>query len=175
MYKEEIEEAAQIRRRYVRATRGLREKGYIRSFKSPPSDFSEWLVKVAPDGDLPENKSQHGYDVVAGKRRIQVKSIARAPSNTINGYIIQRKDKDNDLRTGATHYAFVVFDDLMPHAIYLVPENFVRNFPKKQIRRSDLAANGRFRINIDLSAFKVKTTASRQGQSSDFPSVGNCR
>jgi hypothetical protein len=149
-----IEKAASLWQEYARARQALLAEGIVRSFKSPEADFSEWLIAVLFGGRLPSSKSNRGYDVVTSDKRIQVKSIAKASDNK-NGYIIDdQKDRGNNPKTGATHYAFVLFDELIPDSVFLVPEDFVRNFRKKQIKRSDLEKTN-FKIDIDLSVFKV--------------------
>jgi len=149
-----IEKAASLWREYIKARQALLAEEIVRSFKSPEADFSEWLVTVLFDGRLPSSKSNRGYDVVTRDRRIQVKSIAKASDNK-NGYIIDdQKDRGNKPKNGATHYAFVFFDELIPDSVILVPEDFVRNFGKKQMKRSDLEKNN-FKIDVDLSVFKA--------------------
>ena len=127
------------------------EAGFVRSFKAAEADFAEWIVSVVFDGELPASKSHAGYDVLAGDKRIQVKSVAKMPGNP-NGYIIVKRDRGNDRKTGATHYAFVFFDELVPDAVFLVEEAFVREFPKTQIRRPDLEAVNS-ELEVDLTVF----------------------
>lgn len=137
---------------YARAKHALLKAGFIRSYKSTEADFSEWLICFIYGGELPASKSYGGYDVIAGDKRIQVKSIAKMPDNQ-NGYIISKKDRNNNPEIGATHYAFVFYNELIPVSIYLVPENYVRNFPKQQIRMSNLEkANSK----IDMTPFNFE-------------------
>lgn len=151
-HKKEYLHAASLWAGYVSAKLNLLDAGFIRSYKAPETDFAEWIVAITWNGELPDNLSNPAYDVVAGDIRIQVKSIAKMQDNP-NGYIITNKDRDNDPQYGATHYAFVFFDDLIPTEIFLAPESFVRTFKKKQIKRSDLAKVG-FKADVDLSDFK---------------------
>jgi len=148
----QIQKAAGVWAEYVKAKRALLEAGLVRSFKAAEADFAEWLIAVVFDGELPPSKSHAGYDVIAGDRRIQVKSIAKMPDNP-NGYIIGKKDRSNDRETGATHYAFVFFDELIPDTIFLVEEVFVRQFPKKQIKRPHLE-NANSKVEVDLNVFR---------------------
>jgi len=123
---------------YAYAKHGLIDAGLIRSYKAAEADFAEWLVMSVFDGQLPESKSNPGYDVLTQDMRIQVKSVSKMPSNP-HGYIVSEKDRKNDRNIGATHYAFVFFNKLIPDVIYLVDEEFVRIFPsKREIKRSDL-------------------------------------
>lgn len=147
-----IQKAAGVWAEYVKAKRALLEAGLVRSFKAAEADFGEWLVAVLFDGELPPSKSQAGYDVIAGDKRIQVKSIAKMPDNP-NGYIIGKKDRKNDRETGATHYVFVFFDVLIPDAVFLVEEAFVRQFRKKQIKRPDLE-DANSKVEVDLNVFR---------------------
>ncbi len=153
IFEDGILKAVQLWSDYRRAKDALREAGLVRSFKSAESDFSEWLVKTIFTGELPTSQSQESWDVIAGDKRIQVKSVAKAASNP-NGYIVQTKDRQNTAAAGATHYVFVFFNALAPEALYLVPEDFVRNFSKKQIKQSDLSKTT-FKVEIDFSAFSV--------------------
>ena len=147
-----IQKAAGVWAEYVKAKRGLLEAGLIRSFKAAEADFAEWLVVVLFDGELPPSKSHVGYDVIAGNRRIQVKSIAKMPDNP-SGYIIGKKDRSNDRETGATHYVFVFFDELIPDAIFPVKEAFVRQFPKAQIKRPR-REDANSKVEVDLNVFR---------------------
>lgn len=151
MDKQILQKAVSLWLEYVQSRRALLADGYIRSFKKPEADFSEWLVAFLFDGRLPPSKTNPGYDVITDDKRIQVKSVAKAADNK-NGYIIDERDRSNDPRTGATHYAFVFFDELIPSAIFLAPEAFVRNFGSTQIRRSDLEKKD-FKIDVDLNVF----------------------
>ncbi|MBI4739833.1 hypothetical protein HY772_09960 [Candidatus Woesearchaeota archaeon] len=135
---------------YVRAKNNLLKAGIIRSYKSTEGDFSEWLVELIFKGQLPDSKSHIGYDVLAGDKKIQVKSITKMFDNP-NGYGVTRKDRQNNPERGATHYAFVFFEDLVPDAVYLVPEVFVRTFPKEQIKRPDF--EDKYRVDYDLSGY----------------------
>lgn len=104
--KEDIQYAATLWAKYVKAKHDLLDAGFVRSYKVPEADFAEWLVATHWNGELPKNLSNPAYDVIAGDRRIQVKSIAKMPENP-NGYIVTIKDKNNNPEKGATHYAFV--------------------------------------------------------------------
>jgi hypothetical protein len=42
-------------------------------------------------------------------------------------YIVTPRDLANDSVTGATHYAFVFFNDLVPDAVFVLPEDVIRN------------------------------------------------
>jgi hypothetical protein len=137
MVSHEVSAALKLWSGYVLAKRTLLEKGVVRSFRSAEVDLAEWLVAQLFQGVLPPSKTHPCYDVEADNKRIQVRSLCKAPGNK-NGYIIQSKDRTNDPRIGATHYAFVVFDDFVPAAVYLVSEAFVRQWGKTQIKRSDL-------------------------------------
>jgi hypothetical protein len=147
-----IKKTVYPRTEYVKARQALLTEGLVRSFKSPEVDFSERLVAIVFNGELPDSKCNPGYDVIAGDKRIQVKSVAKAPGNK-NGYIIRDKDRANNSKTGATHYAFVFFDELIPTGIFLVPEDFVRQFAGTQIKRHHLEKTS-YRVEIDLDVFK---------------------
>ncbi|MBX3055149.1 MAG: hypothetical protein KF770_01635 [Anaerolineae bacterium] len=148
-----IKETVQLWLEYVRARQALFTKGIVRSFKSPEADFAEHLIASMFKGVLPSNKSNPAYDVIAGDKRIQVKSVAKASDNK-NGYIIKEKDRNNNPQIGATHYAFVFFNELIPTGVFLVPEGFVREFHKTQIKRSDLEKSD-CKVDVDLSIFKM--------------------
>ena len=122
---------------YVRAKKALLKAGVVRSFKAPEADFAEWLVANLLSGSLPASKSHRFYDVLAEGKRIQVKSVCKAPGNP-NGYIVNTKDRSNEATAGASHYAFVFFSDLVPDAAFLVPEDVVRLWGRTQIRRPDV-------------------------------------
>lgn len=149
----QIQRAARLWRNYTSAKRALLDGGFIRSFRATEADFAEWLVAWVLDGELPDSKSHPGYDVIAGNMRIQVKSVNKMPGNP-NGYIIRKRDRQNDAQMGATHYAFVWFEELVPDVVFLVPEAFVREFPKTQIKRPDLE-KADCEINANLSVFRV--------------------
>jgi len=158
LFEEEIQKVAPLWSKYVRAKRTLLQAKFVRSFKSTEADFAEWLVATLLNGKLACSKSHADYDVDAEGKRIQVKSVTKMPGNP-NGYIIKPRDKRNNPTTGATHYAFVFFDELIPEAIFVVPESFVRNFNKSQIKRRDLDKTD-FVIVVDLSAFKTAVSMS---------------
>lgn len=122
---------------YVASKRALLEAGVVRSFKQPEADFAEWLVASLLSGSLPSSKSNPFCDVVAPGKRVQVKSICKAPGNP-NGYIISAKDRSNDAITGASHYAFVFFNDLVLDAAFMIPESVVRLCARSQVRRVDI-------------------------------------
>jgi hypothetical protein len=150
--RKDFRRAANLWANWVKAKHSLLSAGLIRSYKPPEADFSEWIVATYWKGKLLDNKSFPAYDVVAGDKRIQVKSIAKMPGNP-HGYIVTKKDKKNDPYHGATHYAFVFFTKLIPDEIFLVPESFVRQFSKKEIKRHDLI-NAGYKVDIDLSIFR---------------------
>jgi hypothetical protein len=142
---QELEKARILWQAYIRAKQAMLNAGIIRSYKASEADYAEWLVAKILDGNICENKNNQDYDVVAGEKRIQVKSINKAPGNT-HGYIVSQKDKVN---TGATDYAFVFFCDLMPNSIFLVPASFVINFDKNEIKQKDLI-NAEKSIKLDI-------------------------
>ena len=129
-----MEELIAIWNNYICARQQLMDNNLIRTFNNPVEDFSEWLVAHCMNGQLSINVNQRDYDVETNDKYIQVKSIAKAPNNA-NGYIVTRKDRENEL---ATHYAFVFFDNYSPTAVYFVNVEFVRAFPKSQIKRWNL-------------------------------------
>ncbi|HEX9991210.1 MAG TPA: DUF433 domain-containing protein [Chloroflexia bacterium] len=149
---EEFQRMAQLWSEYVRARLDLQQANFFRSYKSAETDLAEWLVKAIFRGKLVASKSSPDYDVVAGNMRIEVKSINKKAGNR-NGYKIDETDKKNNPDIGATHYAFVCFKDFMPDAIFLVPEGFVRSFPRTRIRRADLERDKEFRVDWDLTSF----------------------
>lgn len=155
---EEFRRMAQLWSEYVRARLDLQQANFLRSYKSAETDLAEWLVKAILQGELASNKSNPGYDVVASDMRIEVKSINKMKGNR-SGYKIDETDKKNSPDTGATHYAFVFFKDFMPDAIFLVPESFVRSFPRPQVRRADLEARSEFRVDAHLMPFKEVVSA----------------
>lgn len=125
---------------YVEAKRALLKSGVLRSFKAPEADLSEWLIATLLTGSLASNKSQPSFDVLAGDKRVQVKSLCKASDNP-NGYIVSARDRSNSGTHGASHYAFVFFDDLELQSAYLVPEDVVRSWNRTQIRQKDLAVH----------------------------------
>ncbi|GIK56546.1 MAG: hypothetical protein HND44_03300 [Chloroflexi bacterium] len=153
MNNQTIKETVQLWLEYVKARQALLTEGIVRSFKSPEADFAEQLIASIFKGVLPSNKSNPAYDVIAGDKRIQVKSVAKTFDNK-NGYIIKEKDRNNNPEIGATHYAFVFFNELIPTGIFLVPESFVREFHKTQIKRSDLEKSD-CKVAVDLSVFNM--------------------
>jgi len=150
--REKIQKASGLWRNYVKAKRALLRSGIARSYKSPEAEFSEWLTETVFNGERMRSQSHPCYDVVAGSKRISVKSICKMPDNQ-NGYIVKNKDRNNRPNDGATHYAFMFFVELIPDALFLVPEHFVRTFNKSQIRRSDLE-NTPYKNDVDLTVFK---------------------
>lgn len=122
---------------YVRAKKALLEANVVRSFKAAEADFAEWLVKTVLNGSIPTNKSNPSFDVRADGKRIQVKSVCKAFGNH-NGYIVSARDRKNDATAGASHYAFVFFSELEPEAVFLVPEDVVRDWGQTQIKRLKL-------------------------------------
>lgn len=122
---------------YVQAKKALLQAGVVRSFKAPEGDFAEWLVANLLRGSLPASKSHPSCDVFAPGKRVQVKSVCKAPGNS-NGYIVSARDRSNDPAAGASHYAFVFFSDLVLDAAFLIPEEVVRLWKRKQIKRPDV-------------------------------------
>lgn len=129
-----MEELIAMWNNYIGARQQLMQNQIIRTFNNPVEDFSEWLVARCLYGHLAINVNQIDYDVETEDKYIQVKSIAKAPHNN-NGYIVTQKDRENEL---ATHYAFVFFDDYVPSSIYIVNVDFVRHYPRSQIKRENL-------------------------------------
>ena len=119
---------------FILARQQLFENKLIRSFNNPVEDFSEWLVAKYCNGKLAQNVNQKDYDVETNGKLIQVKSLAKDPANP-NGYIITNKDRKNQM---ATHYAFVFFDNYFPSTVYFVNVEFVKTFPKSQIKKEHL-------------------------------------
>jgi hypothetical protein len=129
-----MNELIQIWNNYIAARQQLMNNQMIRTFNNPVEDFSEWLVANCLNGQLAINVNQQDYDVETEDKYIQVKSIAKAPNNT-NGYIVTQKDRENEL---ATHYVFVFFDNYIPTNIYIVNVDYVRDYPRSQIKRDNL-------------------------------------
>jgi hypothetical protein len=129
-----MNELIEIWNNYIFARQQLMDNQIIRTFNNPIEDFSEWLVANCLNGHLAINVNQRDYDVQTEDKYIQVKSIAKAPHNN-NGYIVTQNDRENAL---ATHYAFVFFDNYIPTAIYIVNVDYVRDFPRSQIKRVNL-------------------------------------
>jgi hypothetical protein len=129
-----MNELIEIWNNYIAARQQMMDNQIIRTFNNPIEDFSEWLVANCLNGHLAINVNQRDYDVETEDKCIQVKSIAKAPNNN-NGYIVTQKDRENEL---ATHYAFVFFDNYIPTAIYIVNVDYVRDFPRSQIKRVNL-------------------------------------
>ena len=102
----------------------LKELELIRSFKSPPVDFAEFIVAKMLHGTLAEHKNEKGFDVSAKGMKIQVKSIAKSPTNR-KGYSLKDTDKANDI---ATHYAFVYFENLSPRCFFLISTDQLKHF-----------------------------------------------
>jgi hypothetical protein len=137
MSTKEIDAALEHWSGYIRAKNALLEARVVRSFKAPEADFAEWLIANLIGGSLPPNKSHPACDVLAPGKRVQVKSLCKAPGNS-NGYIIGPKDRSNDPATGASHYAFVFFNDFALDAAFLVPEDVVRLWRRTQVKRLDI-------------------------------------
>ena len=137
MSTEEIAAALEHWSGYIRAKNALLEAGVVRSFKAPEADFAEWLIANLIGGSLPTSKSHPSCDVLAPGKRVQVKSVCKAPGNS-NGYIIGAKDRSNDAATGASHYAFVFFNKLALDAAFLIPEDVVRLWDRMQVKRLDV-------------------------------------
>lgn len=137
MSSDEIAEALGHWAQYVTARKNLLSTGVVRSLKASEADFAEWLVATLVGGTLPISQSHRAFDVVAGGQRIQVKSLCKALGNP-NGYIVTPRDLANDSVTGATHYAFVFFNDLVPDAVFVLPEDVIRLWSRTQIKRQDL-------------------------------------
>lgn len=136
--KVEMKRAAELWLVYAKSKQALMDAKLIRSFKAAETDFAEWLVSLILGGQIVEDKCNPGYDVIAGSKRIQVKSLNKASDNR-NGYLIHKvKDRKNDATIGATHYVFVFFKEHMPDIAFLVHEEFVRNFEGEQIKRQHL-------------------------------------
>lgn len=116
MTSDEIAEALSHWAQYVNARKALLSAGVVRSLKASEADLAEWLVAKLVGGTLPISQSHPAFDVAAAGQRIQVKSLCKALGNP-NGYIVTPRDLANDGVTGATHYAFVFFKDLVPDAL----------------------------------------------------------
>ncbi len=152
--KHEFETLAQKWADYVKARRNLEAASFTRSQKAAEAELAEWLVQFVFHGELTPSRSNRGYDIVAGDMRIEVKSINKSADNP-NGYLIRPQDRRNDPATGATHYAFLFFDNFMPDTLYLVPADFVSKFRRRQIKRADLEKEANSKIDIDLTPFYV--------------------
>jgi hypothetical protein len=122
---------------YARAKKALRDAGVVRSLKAAEADFSEWLIARLIGGTLPSSKSHPSCDVIGPGKRVQVKSVCKSADNP-NGYIVSNRDRANDAATGASHFAFVFFNDLAPECAYMLPENIVRLWERRQIKRTDV-------------------------------------
>ncbi len=119
---------------YAAYVKKLRAQSCIRTNRDPRTDFGEWLVATYYKVELPDNPNQKGVDLTVGKRRIQVKTINKAPTTQRQGYIIKSKDKTTD----ATHFAFVFFTDYKTDGFFLCDARFVSKFERKTIKREDL-------------------------------------
>jgi len=123
---------------YVTAREALIEGKRIRSYRSPTTDFAEWIVSKMLNGVICDNKVYPLYDVDVkeSKMKIQVKSIARHYSNH-NGKTLTEKDFDNK---EANYYAFVYFDKLQPKEFFLIPQHRLIEVckPKSRITRNHL-------------------------------------
>ncbi len=148
--KAKLSQAAKLWSSYVSARRALIENRIARSFKSAESELAEWLVATLLDGQLVDNRVNPFYDVVAGKKKIQVKSHAKSPTNRAGYFIDAKKDRLNNPKTGATHYAFVFFDNMYPSEIFVVPESFVRRFHKNELKRNDFLDKYRFQTDLQM-------------------------
>jgi hypothetical protein len=145
-----MNKAIKIWHNYIKERQQLFDNKIIRTFNNPVEDFSEWLVANYCDGQLACNVNQKDYDVEKVDMFIQVKSLAKDPTNP-NGYIITKKDRDNQ---SATHYAFVFFDNYSPTAVYFVNVEFVKSFPKSQIKRENLDGVCLKTSNVGIISFK---------------------
>ena len=144
-------EQVQLWQNYAAAKHALLEAGLIRSYKSTEADFAEWLVALALGGDLHTSQANPSFDVTTQDKRIQVRSYTKMPNNP-NGYLLKPADRNNNPETGATHYAFVCFERLIPKAIFLMSEEYVRTFPRQQILRRDLDQTPH-KLPFDLNGF----------------------
>lgn len=122
---------------YARAKKALQEAGVVRSLKAAEADFSEWLIARLLGGVLPSSKSHPSCDVIVPGKRVQVKSVCKSADNP-NGYIVSNRDRANDAISGASHFVFVFFNDLAPECAYMLPENIVRQWERRQIKRTDV-------------------------------------
>jgi uncharacterized protein (DUF433 family) len=152
--KHEFSTLAQKWADYVRARRNLEAASFTRSHKTAEAALAEWLVQFVFHGELAPSRSNPRYDVVAGNMRIEVKSISKSADNP-KGYKIKSKDKTNDPATGATHYAFLFYDNFVPDVLFLVPAEFVSNFRRPQIKRADLEKESSNKVDIDLTPFRA--------------------
>ncbi|MEA2575376.1 MAG: hypothetical protein QOH93_2674 [Chloroflexia bacterium] len=142
---------------YVRARRNLEAASFARSHKAAEAELAEWMVQFALGGELASSRSNPGFDVVAGDMRIEVKSISKADNNK-NGYKVRDKDIKNDPVTGATHYAFLFYNDFIPDALFLVPTHFVQRYRGGQIKRADLEKEPGSRVDIEFAPFSEAVT-----------------
>jgi len=117
-------------RQYVEARHNLNRRGVTRSNRAPETDLTELLVATALNGRVMENRNHPAYDVEAGKFRVQVKSVNKAATNR-NGYTVKQTDKGLREVNGASHYAFVWFDDFVPDFVCQDPCD-----PDRQARSS---------------------------------------
>jgi hypothetical protein len=122
---------------YIQARLALQSQGYLRTYRSPTTDFAEWIVSKVLNGNLAPNRVQACYDVVnENGMKIQVKSLAKHITNPA-GYTIKQKDRENSI---ATHFAFVYFDELIPTVFFLIEKDrFHKKFNNiRRVNRTDL-------------------------------------
>jgi hypothetical protein len=147
--------------RYTRLE--LHNKGYLRTYRSPTTDFAEWIVSKVLRGHVCTNPVRKNFDVEVRKKKkkkwcIQVKSLAKHSTNPA-GYTIPI----DLLREQTTHFAFVYFKDLKPTEFSLITKNCFRiRFIDRNINRVTKKAlidakNGgkakEYKINLNQARF----------------------
>lgn len=111
------------------------------SNKDPMSEFSEVLVANLVGGELAENRTQKGYDLIADNKRIQVKYLSNPENKWINWHTV-KFNEDMDL------YALVYIEQLEPKYVFI--------FQKRDLTRlCDLL--GKRHKNIDKELQFTKT------------------
>jgi UDP-N-acetylglucosamine 2-epimerase (non-hydrolysing) len=79
---------------YARARQAMLESlGLPASNRDPLAEFSEHLVRALVVGEFPESRVQRSYDVIAGKRKIQVKYLANPIGPWINEHAVRVNDE----------------------------------------------------------------------------------
>lgn len=79
---EELREAFE---RYSRGRAELLEAiGVSVSNRDPLAEFSEMVIAALLDGEPAKNRVQRGWDVVAARRRVQVKYLANPADQWVN-------------------------------------------------------------------------------------------
>jgi hypothetical protein len=123
--KGEVSEVVGILDRITDGLESLSRLGVIRTRRPLHADLAEWLVAQLLGGELAESTVQRGWDVLAGGKRLQVRSHSKAASNTTKWTHVASGDYDT--------LVIVVFDPMYRvKGIYSIPFSEI---PEVQLER----------------------------------------